>query len=262
MAHREGEGGTAPTLIQSVRRAVRLLDELERRGGAGSAKQLAREALLPLPTAYHLLRTLVHEGLVRNDNGVYALVSPLRRDAGPTAHEPALRIQAWIDTLSLDLDAAVYFVQYRDGEVEVGAVSDNPARPPVQEWADFRATAHAHAAGQSLLLQLDPEQRGDHLSRHPVTALTPHTVEARRDFERRLAALPRRLPVLEHQEYALGAACAAVPITVGAETAAVALSIPASEGARLRGLADRLQRRAEQVLLSRTFAVAAHSHEP
>ncbi|GGY55414.1 IclR family transcriptional regulator [Streptomyces omiyaensis] len=262
MPYREGGSGTAPTLIQSVRRAVRLLDELERRGGAGSAKQLAREALLPLPTAYHLLRTLVHEGLVRNDSGVYALVSPLRREAGTAAHSPALGIQAWVDSLSRDLDAAVYFVQYRDGEVEIGAVSDNPARPPVQEWADFRATAHAHAAGQSLLLQLEPEQRSEHLGRHPVTELTPHTVGARCAFERRLAALPRRLPVLEHQEYALGTACAAVPITVGAETAAVALSIPAAQGARLRGLADRLQERAEQVLISQTFAVAAHGHEP
>ncbi|MFE1270752.1 IclR family transcriptional regulator [Streptomyces sp. NPDC058758] len=262
MSFREGESGSAPTLIQSVRRAVRLLDELERRGGTGSAKQLAREALLPLPTAYHLLRTLVHEGLVRNDNGAYRLVSPLRRGTGTAAHEPALGIRAWVDALSLELDAAVYFVQYRDGEVELGAVSDNPARPPVQEWAAFKATAHAHAAGQSLLLQLEPEQRREHLSRHPVAELTAHTVATRRDFERRLAALPRRLPVLEHQEYALGAACAAVPITVGAETAAVALSIPAAEGARLRGLADRLQRRAEQVLISQTFAVAAQGHEP
>ncbi|MFE6223211.1 IclR family transcriptional regulator [Streptomyces sp. NPDC057854] len=262
MREREGEGGTAPTLIQSVRRAVRLLDELERRGGAGNAKQLAREAVLPLPTAYHLLRTLVHEGLVRHDNGVYTLVAPLRRGPGAPAHQPALGVQAWVDALSLDLDAAVYFVQYRDGEVELGAVSGNPARPPVEEWADFRATAHAHAAGQSLLLQLEPEQRGDHLSRHPVSALTPYTVRVRRDFERRLSALPRRLPVLEHQEYALGTACAAVPITVGAETAAVALSIPASEGARLRALADRLQRRAGQVLLAQTFAVTSHAHEP
>ncbi|MFF9345089.1 MULTISPECIES: IclR family transcriptional regulator [unclassified Streptomyces] len=262
MRFREGESGSAPTLIQSVRRAVRLLDELERRGGTGSAKQLAREALLPLPTAYHLLRTLVHEGLVRNDNGVYRLVSPLRRDAGRVAHEPALGVQAWVDALSLELDAAVYFVQYRDGEVELGAVSDNPGRPPVQEWADFRATAHAHAAGQSLLLQLEPEQRVEHLGRHPVAGLTGHTVATRRDFERRLAVLPRRLPVLEHQEYALGTACAAVPITVGTETAAVALSIPAAEGARLRTLADRLQRRAEQVLVSQTFAVAAAGHEP
>ncbi|MEU3610191.1 IclR family transcriptional regulator C-terminal domain-containing protein [Streptomyces sp. NPDC035033] len=263
MPHREGESGSAPTLIQSVRRAVRLLDELERRGGTGSAKQLAREAVLPLPTAYHLLRTLVHEGLVRNDSGTYTLVTPLRRNTGPRApHEPALGLQAWVDALSRELDAAVYFVQYRSGEVEVGAVSDNPARPPVEEWADFRTTAHAHAAGQSLLLQLEPDQRGDHLSRHPVTALTAHTAGTRRDFERRLAGMRRRLPVLEHQEYALGAACAAVPITVGAETAAVALSIPAAEGARLRGLATRLQQRAEQVLISQTFAVAAHGHEP
>ncbi|KAA6216159.1 IclR family transcriptional regulator [Streptomyces filamentosus] len=267
MPHHEGGGGAAPTLIQSVRRAVRLLDELERRGGTGSAKQLAREALLPLPTAYHLLRTLVHEGLVRNDNGVYALVSPLRRDAGidggaDPGHRPALGLQAWVDRLSRDLDAAVYFVRYRDGEVEVGAVSDNPGRPPVEEWADFRATAHAHAAGQSLLLQLEPEERAEHLGRHPVTALTPHTVEVRRDFDRKLAGMPRRLPVLEHQEYAIGTACAAVPITVGTGTAAVALSIPAAEGARLRGLADRLQEQAERILLSQTFAVAAHGHEP
>ncbi|MFI0826291.1 IclR family transcriptional regulator [Streptomyces roseolus] len=262
MRCREGENGTAPTLIQSVRRAVRLLDELERRGGTGSAKQLARDAVLPLPTAYHLLRTLVHEGLVRNDHGAYRLVSPLRRGAGAGTHEPALGIQAWVDTLSRELDAAVYFVQYLDGEVRLGAVSGNPARPPVEEWADFRATAHAHAAGQSLLLQLEPEERDDHLSRHRVTALTAHTVATRGDFERRLAAAPRRLPVLEHQEYAVGTACAAVPITVGAETAAVALSIPAAEGARLRGLAGRLRKRAEQVLIAQTFAVAAVGHEP
>ncbi|MFF7814087.1 IclR family transcriptional regulator [Streptomyces sp. NPDC007945] len=262
MPHHERESGTAPTLIQSVRRAVRLMDQLERRGGTGSAKQLAREAALPLPTAYHLLRTLVHEGLVRNDSGAYRLVSPLRRGPGSGTHEPALGIQAWVDTLSRELDAAVYFARYLDGEVRLDTVSRNPARPPVAEWADFRATAHAHAAGQSLLLQLEPEQRDEHLNRHRVTALTAHTVATRGEFDRRLATTPRRRPVLEHQEYALGTACAAVPITVGTAAAAVALSIPAAEGARLRGLADRLQERAERVLIAQTFAVAAAGHEP
>ncbi|MDV5145422.1 helix-turn-helix domain-containing protein [Streptomyces sp. SBC-4] len=244
-----------PTLIQSVRRAVWLLDSLERRGGAGTAKQLAREVMLPLPTTYHLLRTLAHEGLVRNDNGVYALTRPVRPNAAGD-ELVAMGVQGWVDQLSRDLHAAVYFVQYQEGEVVVAAVSDNPAAPPVAEWADFKATAHAHAAGRCLLLQLEAGDRADHLSRHPVTPLTPHTAADRRTLERGLAGLSRRLPVLEYQEYAMGSACAAVPITVGSSTAALALSVPAARGAHLRPMATRLQTSAEQVLMSRTFAVA------
>ena len=38
--------------------------------------RLARDTDLPLPTAYHLLRTLCHEGLVSKDRHGYALADP------------------------------------------------------------------------------------------------------------------------------------------------------------------------------------------
>ncbi|MFD4374810.1 IclR family transcriptional regulator [Streptomyces sp. NPDC058486] len=257
----EGRPDAGPTLIQSVQRALRLLDCLERRGGVGSAKQLARDVMLPLPTTYHLLRTLAHEGFVRSENGVYVLTLPVRpvEDDGEVV---ALGVQGWVEHLSRELDAAVYFAQYRDGEVEVSAVSGNPAAPPVAEWADFRATAHAHAIGQCLLRQLDEGERVDHLHRHPVTPLTTHTVPDARELERRLAGLPRRAPVLEYREYEPGTVCAAVPISVGASVATLALSVPAARGGSLRSLAVRLQESVEEVLMSRTFAVVRQKAAP
>ena len=99
------------TLIQSVQRAVWLLDALERRGGTGTAKQLARDVTLPLPTTYHLLRTLTYEGLVRNSRGAYTLTRPLRASASSRSDDEraGLGVQGWVDHLSRELGAAVYF---------------------------------------------------------------------------------------------------------------------------------------------------------
>ncbi|GAA4286924.1 helix-turn-helix domain-containing protein [Georgenia daeguensis] len=59
-----------PTLINSVVRALNLLDAVGAAGGPVPAKRLAHAVGLPLATTYHLLRTLVHEGyLARTPEG-------------------------------------------------------------------------------------------------------------------------------------------------------------------------------------------------
>ncbi|MEU3750713.1 MULTISPECIES: IclR family transcriptional regulator [Streptomyces] len=253
---------TGQTLIQSVQRAVHLLRALNHRGGGASAKQLARDTDLPLPTAYHLLRTLCHEGLVTKDRHGYALADPDGLAVPQSSAPESLPTQEWADRLSLELDAAVYFVVYREGEIRVTTASRNPDCPPVTEWADFRLTGHAHAAGQVLLAQLGDEERADHLDRHPATPLTRHTVAGRTAIERRLASQRRGTPFLEYEEYALGSVCAAVPITVGSSAAALALSLPSARTADLKPLARRLQDRAESVLLDRTFSITPSVPSP
>lgn len=253
---------TGQTLIQSVQRAVHLLRALNHRGGGASAKQLARDTDLPLPTAYHLLRTLCHEGLVTKDRHGYALADPDGLAVPQSSAPESLPTQEWADRLSLELDAAVYFVVYREGEIRVTTASRNPDCPPVTEWADFRLTGHAHAAGQVLLAQLGDEERADHLDRHPATPLTRHTVAGRTAIERRLASQRRGTPFLEYEEYALGSVCAAVPITVGSSAAALALSLPSARTADLKPLARRLQDRAESVLLDRTFSIHPERAQP
>lgn len=71
-----------PTLIGSVQRALRLLEAVGSHSEGAPAKQLAREAGLPLPTAYHLLRTLTHEGYLRRESGVFVLGDAAGRLAG------------------------------------------------------------------------------------------------------------------------------------------------------------------------------------
>lgn len=246
-----------PTLIGSVQRALRLLEAVGAHRDGAPAKQLAREAGLPLPTAYHLLRTLVHEGYLRRESGVFVLGEAAGRLAqGGVQHRRRSMItqslEHWRDTIGVP----VYFAVYRDGEVDLVAFADSPETPAVEEWADFRETAHAHALGQCLLSQLDEPSRRDHLDRHPVQPLTPYSVSDRDAFLARLAATERMRPVVERQEYVLGTLCAAIPITVGDTAAALAISVPACEEDRLLPAVTQLRAAVGALLNSLAFSIS------
>ncbi|MEU8887408.1 helix-turn-helix domain-containing protein [Streptomyces sp. NPDC048442] len=272
-----GSGSTptstpAPTLIGSVQRALRLLEAVSDHADGAPAKQLAREAGLPLPTAYHLLRTLTHEGYLRREQGVFVLGAAAgrlgregaggaggtgdsgeARDAGRLRRETITEtMERWRDTLGV----AVYFAVYRDGEVELTALAQSPAHPAVEEWADFRETAHAHAIGQCLLSQLDTGTRRDHLDRHPVEAITPYTVRDGATLLERLAAIERMQTVRECQEYGLGTACAAVPITIGQTAAVMAISVPLAQEARLEPAIEHLRSEVGEVVRSLMFSIS------
>ncbi|MFF8843521.1 IclR family transcriptional regulator [Streptomyces sp. NPDC015127] len=246
-----------PTLIGSVQRALRLLEAAGAHEGGAPAKQLAREAGIPLPTAYHLLRTLTHEDYLRRDKGVFTLGDAVGRLAG--SERVQNRRSTLEDSLTHWRDAigvAVYFAVYREGEIELVAVADSPYAPAVHEWADFRETGHAHAIGQCLLSQLDDDARRDHLDRHPVQPVTRYSVRDRAALMERLEAVGRREPVVERQEYALGTVCAAIPITAGDVAATMAISLPLQQEARLRPAVEQLQAGIGSLLASLAFSIS------
>ncbi len=221
---------------------MRLLEAVAEHEHGAPAKQLARETGLALPTAYHLLRTLVHEGYLRRDKGLFFLGEAAERLGSSGAQQKrrstvAETLAHWRDAIGVP----VYYAMYRDGEIEVMCVSDTPGNPAVEEWADFRETGHAHAIGQCLLAQLDDEARRDHLDRYPVQSITPYTVRDNHTMLRRLERMRRADPVTERQEYALGTVCAAIPITVGNLAATMAFSLPAHQADRLQAATQQLQ---------------------
>lgn len=221
---------------------MRLLERVAEHEYGATAKQLARETGLALPTAYHLLRTLVHEGYLRREKGLFFLGGAAERLSSSGAQQK--RRSTVVDVLAHwrdEIGAPVYYALYRDGEIEVMCVSDSPGTPAVEEWADFRETGHAHAIGQCLLSQLDEDARRDHLERYPARALTPYTVRDSHSLLKRLKRTRRMAPVVERQEYALGTVCAAIPITVGSTAATMAFSLPAHQADRLLPAARRLQ---------------------
>ncbi|WDO07375.1 helix-turn-helix domain-containing protein [Streptomyces murinus] len=245
------------TLIGSVQRAMRLLETVAAHPYGAPAKQLARATGLALPTTYHLLRTLVHEGYLRRDKGLFFLGDAAERLSSSGAREKrrgrvADTLAHWRDSIG----APMYYAMYRDGEIEVLCVADSRESPAAEEWADFRETGHAHAIGQCLLSQLDENARREYLARYPVQALTPYTVRDSDALLRRLARVRRMEPVTERQEYALGTVCAAVPITVGTTAATMAISLPAHQADRLLPAAQRLQTEIGRHLGSLTLSIS------
>ncbi|MBO1336750.1 helix-turn-helix domain-containing protein [Streptomyces sp. VRA16 Mangrove soil] len=236
---------------------MRLLEAVASHEEGAPAKQLAREAGLALPTAYHLLRTLTHEGYLRKEKGVFVFGDAAERLSSSGAQQKRRSmiteaIEHWRDTLGVP----VYFSVYRDGEIEVVAVADTPGNPAVEEWADFRETGHAHAIGQCLLSQLDEEARLDHLDRYPARSITPYSVRDDRSLLRKLGTLGRMEPVMERQEYALGTACAAFPITVGSTAATLAISVPSHQTEKLLPATRQLQREIGKLVGTLAFSIS------
>ncbi|MGZ3100193.1 IclR family transcriptional regulator [Streptomyces sp. H72] len=240
-----------------MQRAMRLMECVAGHAYGAPAKQLARETGLALPTAYHLLRTLVHEGYLRREKGLFFLGEAAERLSSSGAAQK--RRSTVVDALARWRDAIgvpVYYAMYREGEIDVLCVSDTPANPAVEEWADFRETGHAHAIGQCLLSQLDEEARRDHLERYPVQPVTPYTVRDGNAMLKRLERMRRMTPVIERQEYALGTVCAAIPITVGTTAATMALSLPVHQADRLLPAARRLQDEVGRLLGSLALSIS------
>ncbi|MEV7277395.1 IclR family transcriptional regulator C-terminal domain-containing protein [Streptomyces sp. NPDC093111] len=246
-------GPAAPTLIGSVRRALGLLQAVAEHGEL-TAKRLSRMTDLPLPTTYHLLRTLVHDGYLHHEHGAFRLGPAAPRLSGQR-DRPGVRLPEWLRLLRDELDAPVYCGVLDEGEVAVVGVADSPERPAAEQWTEFRASAHAHALGQCLLAQLDVAARREYLARRPVSRLTPRTVRDEDALMWRLARVRRGAPVHEVEEYALGTVCAAVPVTVGGVVASVGFSLPLAEIDRLRPTAVRLRDRLERALVTQSFTI-------
>ncbi|MEU1200574.1 IclR family transcriptional regulator C-terminal domain-containing protein [Streptomyces sp. NPDC005813] len=242
---------TAP--YHSAQDALRVLETVARHSAGVADTDLARQTRLGTERLTALLRMLRREGYIEQiADGAYVTGASLSRLGSAQQRDRALRekLQRTLDRLRDSVGAAIYISRYIDGEVHVTQYADSPAAPAVNEWVDFRSSAHASAVGKSLLGQLDHNGRRDHLARHKMARLTSRTITDERLLLSRLDAQAPTVPVLDLQEYAVGTVCAAVPITAGSSVGCLALSLPVEHAHRLRQAADTLNRGAAPVLLS------------
>lgn len=230
-----------PTLITSVSRALRLLEAVSGHDGGAPAKLLARQAGLPLATAYHLLRTLTHEGYLRKlDGGCFVLgerVGLLQRHG----HAQALlsRVRPTLSALRDELSAATYLSLFDEGEIHIMEIVDGPRAPRVDLWVGCSDAGHATALGKCILRELPAQARLDYLSRHPLVDLTPRTLTHPTALQRDLAGSVGSL-VTDREEYALGTGCAAVPVIDGDRICSLAVSVPVRRLGEVVASRDRL----------------------
>ncbi|MEU3185837.1 IclR family transcriptional regulator C-terminal domain-containing protein [Streptomyces sp. NPDC006923] len=241
----------------SVHSVLRVLEAVSKYGGGVTDLQIARETGLPAGYLTPLLSMLRREGYVQQiADGAYVIGDSLLLLLGSgAARQRAVeaKLRETLTELRDSVGAAVYISRYIDGEIKVTQVADGPHTPAVHEWVDFRSTGHASAIGKCLLVQLDQNGRRDHLARHKIARFTSRTITSERLLFSRLDSQPPTVPVLDLQEYAVGTVCAAVPLTAGAATGCLALSLPVEHAHRLRSAADTLNRGAAPVALSLTI---------
>ncbi|MET8678225.1 IclR family transcriptional regulator C-terminal domain-containing protein [Streptomyces sp. NPDC004647] len=230
-----------PTLITSVQRAFRLMEAVGAHEGGAPAKQLAREAGLPLATTYHLLRTLAHDGYLRKlDDGGYVIGDQLHTlHVGSRTQTLLSRIRPALAALRDELSAATYLTFYEEGEIRVAEIVDGPRAPRVDLWVGFEDAGHATALGKCVLRELDDDSRNDYLSRHDLADLTPRTITHRSELLQRLSLSPAAPAVMDLEEYALGTVCLAVPVYSGQMLGALGVSLRADQLSR----ADQVQAR-------------------
>ncbi|MFE6285500.1 IclR family transcriptional regulator [Streptomyces sp. NPDC057877] len=227
-AQQNGRGGASA--VQSVDRAVSVLEILARHGEAG-VTEIADELEVHKSTAFRLLGVLENRGLVSQakDRGKYYLGAGVLRLAGaaavrldisqegvPVCRELADELGETANIAVLDDDAVVNIMQAR-GTASVTA----------QNWLGRRTPLHATASGKVLLAHLPTTLREGLLARS-LPRLTERTVTAASLLRGELETVVEQGYAVTVEELELGLAAAAAPVRAhdGKVVAAISVSGP------------------------------------
>jgi DNA-binding IclR family transcriptional regulator len=218
------------TSVQSVHRAISILQVLALRGAAG-VTEIATELGVHKSTVFRLLATLESRGLVeqhaeraryRLGHGVVQLAAgAAKMDDLSLISRPILRALA--DTGHETVNLAVH-----DGRavISIDQVLGSPSITTVN-WVGQRSPVHATAAGKVFLAHMAPEQL-DALLADDLEAYTPHTVVDPAALKRQLALVREHGYALTREEHEIGLAAIGAPIRTldGHVIAAVTASGP------------------------------------
>ncbi|WP_328741322.1 hypothetical protein OHA91_39415 (plasmid) [Streptomyces erythrochromogenes] len=246
---------------QQWKAAVRALDLLLHIEAQGIASRtLRRRAQLSAAALDLLLGLLRSQQLVTTVSGVHfpGPVLAMARRGDP----PERFVQQSLDRLRDLTRAAIYISAYAGGQVVVPHYSEGPLAPGVQQWVDFRDTAHASANGKALLSQLTFEGRMDHLTRHQQIKLTDHTITTSRELFDALDGGGPHAAQYDYREYSRRNVCVAYSVGTPGKATCVALSLPSGEEHRLRQAARVLRAHSAGLLVSLLLAEQASSRPP
>jgi IclR family acetate operon transcriptional repressor len=219
------------TRIQSVARASQILFWVANQPHGATAKEIATAQNLALPTAYHLLNTLVDQGMLAKSlhrryilgRGVAILAEAhLRGKAVPDALLNALR------DVARRTEETAYLADWGGYDIRVLASIEGRQMVRVAEvGSGAYEHGHARANGKVLLAFAPPEAREAYLRAHPLVPVTKSTISTPRQFEEELERIRERGYAYDHNEYVDGVSCVAAPVRLnGHVVAALGLSVP------------------------------------
>lgn len=232
-------GDAAGTRIQSVARASQLLLWVAQQPHGATAKEIAQAQQLALPTAYHLVNTLVDQGLLTKDGHrryVLGGSTAILAQAYLRGRSVSESLVDAVREVSSRTGETTYLADWGENDIRVLASVEGSQIVRVAEVASGPYEhAHARANGKVLLAWAWPEVRVAYLRRHELTRLTEATICDPDELERELQRIRKRGYAYDREEYAPGVSCVAAPLLQdGQIVAAVGISMPTERFKRKR----------------------------
>jgi DNA-binding IclR family transcriptional regulator len=228
---RGSSGGGNSGSVQSVDRAVTVLEILAKHGEAG-VTEVAEELGVHKSTAFRLLGVLENRGLVAQtqDRGKYylgagmlrlagaaALRMDISQESGPVCRALADELGETVNVAILDDDAAVNIMQAR-GAASVTA----------QNWLGRRTPLHATSSGKVLMAYL-PRSARELLVARKLPRFTERTVTAPGELRELLDAVAGQGFATASEELEIGLNAVSAPVRAhdGKVIGAISVSGPA-----------------------------------
>jgi DNA-binding IclR family transcriptional regulator len=200
--------------VQSVDRAITVLEILARRGDAG-VTEIAVELGVHKSTAFRLVSVLEARGLVdqNSERGKYRLGLGVLRLAGATAARFDVTQQARpvIEALARELDETINIAILSGHDaLYLDQVAGSSALQ-LHNWVGRRMPLHCTSNGKALIAHL-PERRQVELLEEPLTRYTDTTVTDLGALMDELAEVRETGYATAFEEFELGLVAAAAPI--------------------------------------------------
>jgi DNA-binding IclR family transcriptional regulator len=206
-------------LIQSVSRALRVLEQVTQTDHPLAVKVIARRCELNLSTAYHLVRTLSYEGyLSRQADGSYAAgpqVAERFHDlVGSFGRPPSA--SSVVSHLAGACGRTAYLAKVTADRMVVTEMVEGPGSPWLEDLqVGLETAAHATALGKSLLTTMPRAARLRMLAGQGMRPFTSRTSTDPAAIEGELSSVRPGDLVIERGEFRDHVACASIATPAG-----------------------------------------------
>jgi len=225
--------------LQSIDRAISVLEILARRGEAG-VSEVATAIEVHKSTAFRLLGALEARGLVEQvaDRGKYRLGFALIPLAGAVSDRlDVTRLgRSVCRRLATELGETINVAVLQEHYAVNVDQALGPSTVASHNWIGRLTPLHCTSSGKVLIAHLEPGRRAGLLAVSGMPALTPHTVTSTDRLDGELSTVRTSGYAVAVEEYELGLNAVAAPVRdrAGEVVAAVSVSGPSYRLDRLR----------------------------
>jgi DNA-binding IclR family transcriptional regulator len=200
--------------VQSIERAFAILEAVARhRDGIGLA-ELSKAVGLHKSTTFHLVKTMVSLGYIRQTDKAYRVGRPLFALAASALDEIELVSLATpvLEELSREAGETSHFAVRMGDSVVIIARTSGPSAFQLSDRAGIVRPAHGTALGKIILAALRPEQFERFLTRTALVAFTPKTIVDPERLREEIEEVRRSGVAYDDGEFDAEVRCIAVPV--------------------------------------------------